>query len=114
MVTKLITLLKTKEYRDWLMSTHFWGPLGNLGFVLAGINDLFTKSPEVISGPMTTALCIYSFTFMRFAWRVKPRNLFLLGVHVLNESIQLTQLGRKVRHILATSKSTSDAKSPTR
>jgi len=43
------------------------------------------------------ALCVYSATFMRFAWMVIPRNLLLLACHVCNESIQLYQLSRKLR-----------------
>lgn len=32
-----------------------------------------TKKPEeMISGPMTGALCVYSGLFMRFAWQVGP------------------------------------------
>lgn len=38
-----------------------------------------------------SALCLYSMVFMRFAWRVQPRNLLLFACHVTNEGAQLTQ-----------------------
>ncbi|CAB4025950.1 mitochondrial pyruvate carrier 1-like, partial [Paramuricea clavata] len=39
-------------------------------------------------------LSIYSALFMRFAWKVQPRNLLLLACHITNETAQLIQLGR--------------------
>ncbi|EEC83573.1 hypothetical protein OsI_29230 [Oryza sativa Indica Group] len=36
-------------------TTHFWGPVANWGFVLAGLVDM-NKPPEMISGNMTAAL----------------------------------------------------------
>ncbi|KAI3656791.1 hypothetical protein MP638_004168, partial [Amoeboaphelidium occidentale] len=76
---------------------HFWGPVANWGLPLAAYYDLY-KSPEYISGKMTTALCIYSLLFMRFAWMVKPRNLLLLSCHATNETLQLIQLSRFVKY----------------
>ncbi|TPX44502.1 hypothetical protein SeMB42_g04309 [Synchytrium endobioticum] len=87
--------LSKKETRDYFFSTHFWGPVANWGLPLAAMADI-KKSPELISGKMTTALCIYSALFMRFAWLVIPRNYLLLAVHVANESCQLTQMYRFV------------------
>jgi len=81
-------------WAQYFMSTHFWGPAANWTIVFAGINDM-QKSPEIISGPMTSALCIYSLLFMRFAWMVQPRNPLLFACHFSNESVQLTQLYRK-------------------
>lgn len=46
----------------------------------------------MISGNMTTALCLYSSAFMRFAWLVQPRNLLLFACHFTNFSAQLTQV----------------------
>jgi len=43
---------------------------------------------------MTTALCVYSALFMRFAWKVQPRNMLLFACHFTNESTQLFQLTR--------------------
>jgi hypothetical protein len=50
-------------------TTHFWGPVANWGFVLAGILDS-NKPPEQISTRMTLTLFFYSCFFMRFAYRV--------------------------------------------
>eukprot|EP01116_Phalansterium_solitarium_P006962 TRINITY_DN1940_c0_g1_i1.p1 TRINITY_DN1940_c0_g1~~TRINITY_DN1940_c0_g1_i1.p1 ORF type:complete len:112 (-),score=0.69 TRINITY_DN1940_c0_g1_i1:165-500(-) len=94
---RLTSQLSSQASRDYFLSTHFWGPLANWGFVIAGLVDM-GKSPEVISGPQTTALCIYSGLFMRFAWRVQPRNYLLLACHTANETVQLTQLSRKIRY----------------
>lgn len=77
-------------------TTHFWGPVANWGFVLAGLVDL-KKPPELISGNMTTAMCIYSALFMRFAWMVQPRNYLLLACHASNETVQLYHLSRWAR-----------------
>uniref|UniRef100_A0A452XVH6 Mitochondrial pyruvate carrier n=1 Tax=Aegilops tauschii subsp. strangulata TaxID=200361 RepID=A0A452XVH6_AEGTS len=33
-------------------TTHFWGPVSNWGFILAGMADM-NKPPELISGHMT-------------------------------------------------------------
>eukprot|EP00960_Hanusia_phi_P012043 350798-Hanusia_phi.AAC.1 len=42
------------------------------------------------------AMCIYSGLFMRFAWKVTPRNYLLLACHISNETVQATQLSRKI------------------
>ncbi|CAL8998257.1 unnamed protein product [Prunus brigantina] len=77
-------------------TTHFWGPIANWGFVAAGLADM-NKPPEMISGNMTAAMCVYSALFMRFAWMVQPRNYLLLACHVSNETVQLYQLSRWAR-----------------
>ncbi|KAL6545549.1 pyruvate transporter mpc1 [Orobanche gracilis] len=78
-------------------TTHFWGPVANWGFVIAGLVDM-KKPPEMISGNMTAgpnaAMCVYSGLFMRFAWMVQPRNYLLLACHASNETVQLYQLSR--------------------
>ncbi|GFP82442.1 mitochondrial pyruvate carrier 1 [Phtheirospermum japonicum] len=74
-------------------TTHFWGPVANWGFVIAGLVDM-QKPPEMISGNMTAAMCVYSALFMRFAWMVQPRNYLLLACHASNESVQLYQFSR--------------------
>jgi len=43
---------------------------------------------------MYAALCVYSALFMRFAWKVQPRNLLLFACHFSNECLQLLQLAR--------------------
>ena len=79
-------------------TTHFWGPVANWGIALAAVYDMTNKGPEMISVPMTATLCGYSLAFMRFAWRVAPRNYLLFACHVFNEGVQLTQLGRKLAY----------------
>ncbi|KAI8556258.1 hypothetical protein RHMOL_Rhmol05G0238900 [Rhododendron molle] len=61
--------------------------------IAEGLVDM-KKPPEMISGNMTGAMCIYSALFMRFAWMVQPRNYLLLACHVSNETVQLYQLSR--------------------
>ncbi|RWS28655.1 mitochondrial pyruvate carrier 1-like protein [Leptotrombidium deliense] len=70
---------------------HFWGPVANWGLPLAAINDIRFKDASVISGKMTLALALYSAVFMRFAWKVQPRNMLLFACHFTNEIAQCTQ-----------------------
>ncbi|XP_046847717.1 mitochondrial pyruvate carrier 1-like [Xenia sp. Carnegie-2017] len=93
MIGNLFARIRSKEFRSYLMSTHFWGPVANWGIPLAAMADM-KKDPKYISGKMTSALCVYSALFMRFAWKVQPRNLLLLACHMTNETCQLIQLGR--------------------
>lgn len=84
------SLLKTfgfnsgKEFRSYIFSTHFWGPVANWGLPLAAIADT-QKSPEFISGKMTTVLSVYSCLFMVFALKVQPQNMLLFACHATNE-----------------------------
>uniref|UniRef100_A0A3Q1BU18 Mitochondrial pyruvate carrier n=1 Tax=Amphiprion ocellaris TaxID=80972 RepID=A0A3Q1BU18_AMPOC len=89
--------LKSKEFRDYLTRYHFWGPVANWGLPIAAITDM-KKSPEIISGRMTFALCCYSLVFMRFAYKVQPRNWLLFACHLTNESAQLVQASRLIKH----------------
>nr|GME00517.1 mitochondrial pyruvate carrier 1-like [Ipomoea batatas] len=41
-------------------TTHFWGPVANWGFVVAGLVDT-QKPPEMISGNMTSGSNVYIF-----------------------------------------------------
>lgn len=82
---------RSPDARKYFMSTHFWGPVANWGLPLAALTDLNTKGPEMISGPMTAALASYSLVFMRFAWRVQPRNYLLFACHLTNSTAQITQ-----------------------
>lgn len=84
-------------FRTYGRTTHFWGPVANWGFVVAGLSDM-RKSPECISERMTGVLCVYSLLFMRFACMVQPRNNLLFACHACNEVVQLTQLSRKLRY----------------
>ncbi|CCH41960.1 putative membrane protein [Wickerhamomyces ciferrii] len=79
-----------KETLKYVMTTHFWGPVSNFGIPLAAIYDL-QKDPELISGPMTGALVLYSGVFLRYALAVTPKNYLLFGCHVVNLSAQLGQ-----------------------
>ncbi|XP_035223865.1 mitochondrial pyruvate carrier 1-like [Stegodyphus dumicola] len=101
MAAKLLSFaigqLKSKEFRTYLCSTHFWGPVANWGIPIAAISDI-KKDPSIISGKMTLALCIYSLLFMRFAWKVQPRNLLLFACHFTNEAAQITQGCRLIKH----------------
>ncbi|XP_008054083.1 mitochondrial pyruvate carrier 1-like protein [Carlito syrichta] len=89
--------VRTKEFRDYLTSTHFWGPMANWGIPLAAFRDL-RATPDIISGRMTTALLFYSMAFMRFAYRVQPRNLLLMSCHCTNVVAQSLQGGRFLRY----------------
>ncbi|KFY30903.1 hypothetical protein V493_01571 [Pseudogymnoascus sp. VKM F-4281 (FW-2241)] len=75
---------------NYVCSTHFWGPVSNFGIPIAAVMDT-QKSPELISGQMTAALCIYSATFMRYSLAVSPANYLLFACHLINEGSQLTQ-----------------------
>lgn len=44
------------------------------------------------------ALCLYSIAFMRFAWKVQPRNMLLFACHATNEVAQVIQLSRFVNY----------------
>ncbi|KAB0802319.1 hypothetical protein PPYR_04505 [Photinus pyralis] len=101
---KMIDQLKSREFRSYLMSTHFWGPVANWGIPLAALADI-KKDPKYISGKMTFALCLYSAIFMRFAWKVQPRNLLLFACHFTNEAAQLTQFGRFINYSYGSEKS---------
>ncbi|KAI9229950.1 MAG: mitochondrial pyruvate carrier [Piptocephalis tieghemiana] len=89
--------MKSKEFRTYLCSTHFWGPVANWGLPLAAMADM-KRDPEIISGKMTGALTVYSLLFMRFALSVKPTNYLLFACHAVNEACQLTQGYRFVNY----------------
>lgn len=82
-------------------TTHFWGPVANWGLVGAAVYDATTKGPEIIDIPMTVTLTGYSALFIRFAWRVQPRNYILFACHSFNVTAQLNQLRRAVEYKIA-------------
>merc|ERR1712179_608000 len=86
------------SWGNYLMSTHFWGPVANWLIPIAAITDCYDKPADIISCRMTGALCIYSGLFMRFAYMVQPRNWLLFACHFTNEGAQLTQLYRGVSY----------------
>ncbi|XP_075199888.1 mitochondrial pyruvate carrier 1 isoform X2 [Anomaloglossus baeobatrachus] len=94
---KAVDYVRSKDFRDYLMSTHFWGPVANWGLPIAALNDM-KKSPEIISGRMTFALTCYSLLFMRFAYKVQPRNWLLFACHFTNECAQLVQGSRLIKY----------------
>ncbi|EPQ60651.1 UPF0041-domain-containing protein [Gloeophyllum trabeum ATCC 11539] len=97
MASTFVNWLRSPKAREYFFSTHFWGPVANWGLPLAAIADL-KKDEEVISGPMTTALACYSMVFMRFAWRVQPRNYLLFACHATNATAQSVQGARFVNY----------------
>lgn len=100
---KLFDNLKSKEFREYLMSTHFWGPVANWGIPIAALADI-KKDPVFISPTMTLALFCYSGIFMRFAWKVQPRNLLLFGCHLTNVTAQGIQGVRCINYSMQKSK----------
>ncbi|KAF8329760.1 uncharacterized protein EI90DRAFT_3017075 [Cantharellus anzutake] len=90
MASAFMQWARSPAAKEYFLSTHFWGPLANWGLPLAAIADL-KKDEEIISGSMTTAMTFYSLTFMRFAWRVQPRNYLLLACHSTNATAQSIQ-----------------------
>ncbi|XP_032681386.1 mitochondrial pyruvate carrier 1 isoform X1 [Odontomachus brunneus] len=89
-MNRLMKILRSKETREYFMSTHFWGPVANWAIPIAAISDI-QRDPKFISGKMTFALCLYSAMFMRFAIKVQPRNMLLFACHFVNEGAQITQ-----------------------
>ena len=90
-VTSYFSQYSRKEWMNYFMSTHFWGPVANWGLPIAALRDL-KKDPDMISGNMSGALMLYSSVFMRFAWHVKPRNLLLFACHITNFVAQTGQV----------------------
>ncbi|KAJ3488255.1 hypothetical protein NLI96_g2976 [Meripilus lineatus] len=97
MASTFFTWMRSPAAREYFFSTHFWGPVANWGLPLAALADL-RKDEEYISGTMTTALACYSLVFMRFAWRVIPRNYLLFACHATNASAQTIQDARFVNY----------------
>jgi len=89
-IKALNTKIRANPVSDYLCSTHFWGPASNFGIPLAAVLDT-QKDPEIISGPFTVALTLYSGTFMRYALAVQPKNYLLFACHFVNFNAQLTQ-----------------------
>ncbi len=56
-VKRAVQYIISKEFREYICSTHFWGPVANWGLPLAAIADT-KKSPEIISGKMTAGFTL--------------------------------------------------------
>ncbi|KAF8640820.1 hypothetical protein AX17_000469 [Amanita inopinata Kibby_2008] len=97
MSSTFFTWLRSPAAREYFFSTHFWGPVANWGLPLAAISDI-RKDEELISGTMTTTLTFYSLVFMRFAWRVQPRNYLLFACHFTNAAAQSMNDARFVNY----------------
>ncbi|GBE77968.1 hypothetical protein BKA93DRAFT_756873 [Sparassis latifolia] len=108
MASTFTAWLRSPAAREYFFSTHFWGPVANWGLPLAALADL-RKDEDVISGPMTLALCSYSMVFMRFAWRVIPRNYLLFACHATNATAQSVQGGRFINYWYMGGKDRADA-----
>lgn len=92
-----------KQNFKYLFTTHFWGPVSNFGIPVAAVLDL-KKDPELISGPMTGSLILYSLVFMKYSVAISPKNYLLFGCHFVNECAQLAQGYRWTNHYLSKEK----------
>jgi hypothetical protein len=68
---------------------------------IAAIYDSMAQGPEVISLNMTGVLIVYSSLFFRWAYVVKPQNLFLAACHFTNICAQLNQMRRSLEYKMA-------------
>ncbi|KAG8798390.1 hypothetical protein FRC16_007325 [Serendipita sp. 398] len=98
MASTFMQWARSPAAREYFFSTHFWGPVANWGLPIAALSDLVNKDEEFISGTMTTTLAAYSMVFMRFAWRVQPRNYLLFACHATNTTAQILNDVRFVRY----------------
>jgi len=89
--------IRSNKYLDYFFSTHFWGPASNFGIPFAAVMDI-QKDPEIISGPMTASLLVYSATFMRYSMAVKPQNYLLFACHAINFTSQSVQAYRYLNY----------------
>lgn len=55
LVRKTREYVKTKEFQDYITSTHFWGPVANWVLPMVAFRDM-KAPPAIVSGRMTTAL----------------------------------------------------------
>ncbi|XP_013203749.2 LOW QUALITY PROTEIN: mitochondrial pyruvate carrier 1-like protein [Microtus ochrogaster] len=90
LVWKTREYVKTKEFRDYITNTHFWGPVANWGLPMVAFRDM-KAPPAIVSGRMTTALMFYSMAFMCFAYWVQPRNYLLMARHFTNVVVHSMQ-----------------------
>lgn len=90
---------------DSSKSPELISPTMTLGKFLARISHTFYKGDEQFTltscftstNYITAAMCVYSATFMRFAWVVIPRNMLLFACHMTNEAAQLYQGSRYLK-----------------
>ncbi|KAM9660257.1 mitochondrial pyruvate carrier 1-like [Trichechus inunguis] len=82
---------------------------GKPSLPIAAISDV-KKSTEIISDLMTVAVCCYSLTFMRFAYKVQLWNQLPFVCHVTNEVVQLIHGSWLIRHEVSKKASASNGK----
>lgn len=58
-IRRTMATSSSNEWRNYFMSTHFWGPFANWGIPIAAIADT-QKHPKFISGKMTLGKAIYN------------------------------------------------------
>lgn len=81
-----------------LRTPKFWGAAGaslNFGIVGASLYDAADGSLDRVSLNMTGALAVWSLLFMRWSWRIVPRNHLLFLCHFVNVGAQSFQWHRK-------------------
>jgi len=111
------TATATKELPpSFLPTTENWtkivgtvGALANWTIPMAAIAHMTTKPADTIDPKMSATLGIYSCFFMRWALAISPANYPLLVCHVINATLQTTQL---VRYFTAAKTSSQTASSP--
>lgn len=58
----------------------------------------FYLTKKLLKFSKFSALILYSCVFMRFAWKVQPRNMLLFACHFTNATAQSVQGGRFVSY----------------
>ncbi|KAL6090497.1 hypothetical protein STEG23_036581 [Scotinomys teguina] len=94
---KIQEYVRTEEFRDYITSTYFWGPVVNWGLLMAASKDM-KEPPDIISGCTTVALIFYSMAFMRFIYRIQPQNYLLMMCHFSNMLAQSLQASRYLKY----------------
>eukprot|EP00605_Chrysophyceae_sp_TOSAG23-4_P002220 GSChrysophyteH1.ASY1.ANO1.2463.1 assembled CDS len=79
-------------------TTHFWGPVANWGLVAAAVYDATFNPAEKIDIAMTGTMIAYSATFLRFFWKVIPRNPLGIACHAFNITAQCNQIRRAAEY----------------
>jgi hypothetical protein len=75
----------------------FWGPLFKWGLVVAGLKDLSSKPPELISIPQSMSLALTGVIWSRYSVVIIPKNYSLLSVNAFVALTQGTQLYRALK-----------------
>jgi hypothetical protein len=92
--TRKFSTAKQQQQQSWWTNAELWGQLSAAAgwtMSIAAIYDSTSQGPEVIPLSMTSVLVVYSSLFFRWAFVVKPQNLFLAACHFTNVCAQLNQ-----------------------